>query len=132
MGHSFRNCHRFQNQTITMKIHFYIAIVLTITLIVIQFARGRPDGGCNGGYKNGICCNDFKCGRIGSKVTWEQGHRKEQEPKRKQLEEDPCSIGKRNYKFKISPPDGAYQTSCANVDVCKTPQSLSLSKYVEC
>jgi len=94
-----------------MKIHFYIAIVLAITLLDIQFARGRPDGGCNGGYKNGICCNDFKCGRIGSPVTWEQGHRKEQEPKRKQLEEDPCSII-----------GCGYGTDCANrcyENICK-------------
>jgi len=77
-----------------MKIHFYIAIVLAITLTNIQFSRGRPDGGCNGGYKDGVCCNDGRCGYFGDidGYTWSEGRRQLEEPRLKQLHENPCSV----------------------------------------
>lgn len=95
-----------------MKIHLCIAIFLAITLTNIQFSRGRPDGGCNDGYKDGVCCNDGVCGYFGDLdgPTWSENRRQLEEPYQRQLRENPCAITNCAYNQECS--DRCYAKMC--------------------
>jgi len=97
-----------------MKIHLYIAIFLAITLTNIQFSRGRPDGGCNGGYKDGVCCNDGECAYFGGRIDgpiWDQNRERLEKPYKTKFYENPCAIANCAYNQECS--DRCYEKMCS-------------------